>query len=531
MSEPKRGLKGVLFILVIAAISLGAGLKLAQRFGFKTPVHLSIGEGARLWTERGKGETKGALEEKGNKEETETLVPEVGKGNSELYPNTFVDLAKKLDKTVVNISTTKVVQRSRPEYPALPNPFGEESPFDDFFQRFFGDLPPQVFKQRSLGSGFIINKEGYIVTNNHVVENADEIRVRLSDEKEYPAKIVGRDTKTDIALVKIDAAEELPVVPLGDSDQIQIGEWVVAIGNPFGLSHTVTTGIISAKGRVIGAGPYDDFLQTDASINPGNSGGPLINLKGEVIGINTAIHASGQGIGFAIPSNIVKTVLPQLKESGKVVRGWLGVTIQKVTPELAESFGLKETEGALVSGVLSGSPAEGKLKQGDVIIQFDGKEIHEMHELPAIVAATPVGEKVNVEFFRENKRRTIEVEVGELKDEIASGEPVVEEGVGESLGLRIQDITPEIARQLKLEDRNGVVVTDVEAGSVSDFSGIQRGDVIREISVGGKDYKVTHVQDYSVAVSKINENELVRFRIQREGGALFIVIRVPSSTR
>jgi serine protease Do len=411
----------------------------------------------------------------------------------------------------------------------IPNPFGEEDPSGDFFQRFFGDLPPQIFKQRSLGSGFIINKEGFIVTNNHVIENADEVRVRLSDEKEYPAKVIGRDPKTDIALIKVDASEELPVAALGDSDQLQIGEWVVAIGNPFGLSHTVTTGIVSAKGRVIGAGPYDDFVQTDASINPGNSGGPLINLRGEVVGINTAIHATGQGIGFAIPLNLAKGVLPQLKESGKVVRGWLGVTIQKVTPDLAESFGLKGTEGALVSGVLSGSPAEGKFKQGDVIVQFDGKKISEMHELPTLVAGTPVGKKVEVEIFRENKRQTVEIEIGELKEEMVTGEQIAEEDASEKLGLHVQDITPEIARQLRLEDRNGVVVTDVAAGSVVDFGGIQRGDVIREISADGKDYKIANVQDYTNAISSIRENALVRFRIQREGGALFIVIRVPAS--
>lgn len=529
MSEPRRGFKGVLFVLLIAAISLGAGLKLAQRFGFKSPLNLSVGGKADLWTE-GTPEETPVVPKEVETEVAEIPLPEAGHDFSRLGPNTFVDLARQLDKTVVNISTTKVVQRSRPGFPMIPSPFGEGDPSEDFFQRFFGDLPPQIFKQRSLGSGFIINKEGFIVTNNHVIENADEVRVRLSDEKEYPAKVIGRDPKTDIALIKVDASEELPVAALGDSDQLQIGEWVVAIGNPFGLSHTVTIGIVSAKGRVIGAGPYDDFVQTDASINPGNSGGPLINLRGEVIGINTAIHATGQGIGFAIPINIAKAVLPPLKEAGKVIRGWLGVTIQKVTPDLAESFGLKGTEGALVSGVLPGSPAEGKLKQGDVIVQFDGKKISEMHELPAFVAGTSVGKKVELEIFRENKRQTVEIEIGELKDEMVTGEQIEEEDASEKLGLRAQDITPEIARQLRLEDRNGIVVTDVEAGSVADFGGIQRGDVIREISVDGKDHKIANMQDYTSAISSIRESALVRFRIQREGGALFIVIRVPAST-
>ena len=229
---------------------------------------------------------------------------------------------------------------------------------EDFFEKFFGDMPKREYKQRSLGSGFIIDREGYILTNNHVVERAQSIKVKLTDSKEYDATVIGKDPKTDIALIKINAKQDLPVATFGDSDKLEVGDWVVAIGNPFGLEHTVTQGIVSAKGRVIGAGPYDDFIQTDASINPGNSGGPLFNLKGEVVGINTAIVSGGQGIGFAIPINVVRDLLPQLKSKGKVVRGWLGVVIQKVTPEIAKSFGLKETEGALVSDVAEQSPAD-----------------------------------------------------------------------------------------------------------------------------------------------------------------------------
>jgi len=266
-------------------------------------------------------------------------------------PN-FADLAEHLKPAVVNISTTQVVKgqrRAAPRFP-FPSPFGERDPFEEFFERFFGGEGPQrEMRRRSLGSGFIVNKDGYIVTNNHVVENASDIKVSLSDKEEFDAKVVGRDPKTDVALIKIDAKKDLPATSLGDSGKLRVGEWVVAIGNPFGLGNTVTVGIVSAKGRIIGAGPYDDFIQTDASINPGNSGGPLFNLHGEVVGINTAIVASGQGIGFAIPINVAKDLLIQLREKGKVTRGWLGVQVQRVTPELAKSFGLDRERGALVA--------------------------------------------------------------------------------------------------------------------------------------------------------------------------------------
>ena len=288
----------------------------------------------------------------------------------------FSQLVNHVKPTIVNISTTTVVTG-----PDMQDRFmGPVNPFkdffgEDFFDKFFGNSPRRERKQKSLGSGFVIDREGYILTNNHVVEKASSIKVKLSDEKEYDAKIIGRDPKTDIALIKIDINHELPSATFGDSDKLEVGDWVVAIGNPFGLEHTVTAGIVSAKGRVIGAGPYDDFIQTDASINPGNSGGPLLNLKGEVIGINTAIASNGQGIGFAIPINVVQGLLPQLKSKGKIARGWLGVVIQKITPEIAKSFKLKEAEGALVSDVAEDGPAEkAGIKRGDVIISYDGKK-------------------------------------------------------------------------------------------------------------------------------------------------------------
>ncbi|MEN6615653.1 MAG: trypsin-like peptidase domain-containing protein, partial [Syntrophorhabdus sp.] len=272
----------------------------------------------------------------------------------------FAGLVNQAKPSIVNISTTAVIKGPG----AQGGPFvGPNNPFkdffgDDFFDKFFGNGPRREYKQRSLGSGFIIDKEGYILTNNHVVEKASVIKVKLSDEKEYDAKIIGRDPKTDIALIKIDVKQALPVAMMGDSEGLQVGDWVVAIGNPFGLEHTVTAGIVSAKGRIIGAGPYDEFIQTDASINPGNSGGPLLNLRGEVVGINTAIVSGGQGIGFAIPINVARDMMAQLKSKGKVARGWLGVVIQRMTPEIAKTFGMPESEGALVADVMEGSPAE-----------------------------------------------------------------------------------------------------------------------------------------------------------------------------
>jgi len=319
---------------------------------------------------------------------------------------TFAKLAEKLKPAVINISTTMVVKQS-PFFKDRPSPFGEEDPFREFWERFFGGEIPREFETKSLGSGVIINKEGYIVTNNHVVENAKEILVTLSNEKEYEAEVIGRDKKTDLALIKVDAKEDLPVAPLGDSDKLKVGEWVIAIGNPFGLAETVTAGIVSAKGRVIGAGPYDDFIQTDASINPGNSGGPLFNFWGEVVGINTAIIATGQGIGFAIPINMAKAIVSELKEKGRVTRGWLGVAIQEVTSQLAESFGLEEKKGALVAQVFKNGPAEkAGIEQGDIILEFDEKEIDDSRDLPRIVASTPVGKTVTIKVFRNGKALT-----------------------------------------------------------------------------------------------------------------------------
>lgn len=425
----------------------------------------------------------------------------------------FAELVKREVKAVVNVSTTQIIKR---------RPFRSPFPFDPFFdeemKRFFGDTPQGDIKRQSLGSGFIISKDGFILTNNHVIEKAEDIRVRLFDETEYKAKVVGKDPKTDIALIKIDAEKELPTVRFGDSDKLNVGDWVVAIGNPFGLSHTVTAGIVSAKGRVIGSGPYDDFIQTDASINFGNSGGPLFNTDGEVVGINTAIIATGQGIGFAIPINMAKEVLEPLKEKGEVSRGWLGVSVQKVTPELAQTFKLPEKIGALVADVMKDSPAEkGGIKQGDVIIEFGGKKIRDMHELPRIVGSTEVGKEVTVKIIREGKEIDLKVTITKLKEPGTLTEEVLEK-----IGLKVQTLTPEIANTLGIRDGTGVVVTQAEEGGTASEAGIRRGDVIVEVN---RRYAIKDADDFRKALHGIKEGENVVFLIRRGEGSLYIVLR------
>ena len=319
--------------------------------------------------------------------------------NSGPSVGSYAELIKQIGPAVVNISTTQTVKI--------------KSGFDEFFQQHYG--LPKSRKQNSLGSGFIIDKDGNILTNNHVVRGADEIFVTLSDGETLPASIIGRDERTDVAIIKIKGRADLPTVQLGDSDIAQVGDWVLAIGNPFGLGQTVTAGIISAKGRHIGAGPYDDFIQTDASINPGNSGGPLFNTKGEVVGVNTAIVQSGQGIGFAIPVNMLKPMLPQLIKSGKVSRGYLGISIQDVPPPLAQTLGLKAKQGALVSDVIPASPAAlAGIMPGDIILAYDGKSINNSAELPLVVSQSPIGKIVQIDFLRRNKKITVQAKVGDM---------------------------------------------------------------------------------------------------------------------
>jgi serine protease Do len=389
-------------------------------------------------------------------------------------------LVRELKPTVVNISTTKVVRSPLDDFFGgrdFPDFFG-----DDFFKRFFGDQHPREFRQKSLGSGFIIDREGYILTNNHVVEKAEQIKVKLSDKKEYDARVIGTDPKTDLALIKIKAAGSLPVARLGDSDRLEVGEWVVAIGNPFGLEQTVTAGIISAKGRVIGAGPYDDFLQTDASINPGNSGGPLFNLKGEVVGINTAIVAGAQGIGFAIPVNMAKGLLPQLKR-GRVTYGYIGVVPQEVTPELATSFGLKEATGVLIGDVVAGAPADkGGMKKGDIVLEYDGKKVENTHQFRKMIGDTSAGKKAKFIVWRDKKSETLWITIGENpKEQVAGAAPKPSKVEINDWGFKGQDITPPMAAHLGLPGTAGVVITEVEPGSPADDENLQPGDVIIEV--------------------------------------------------
>jgi len=429
-------------------------------------------------------------------------------------PPDFVQLAAELKPAVVNISTSKTVRSQNPGFRG--DPF-----FDDFFERFFRDRSPGMKRQNSLGSGFIISAEGDILTNNHVIDGADEIEVALSDGRTFSASVAGRDPKLDLALLKIEADGDLPAARLGDSDHLKTGEWVMAIGNPFGLGETVTVGIVSAKGRVIGAGPYDDFIQTDASINPGNSGGPLFNTAGEVVGINTAIIARGQGIGFAIPINSANLVLAQLREEGHVIRGWLGVSVQPLTPELAESFGLDKARGALVAEVVADSPADqAGLQRGDILLSFDGKPIEQMRDLPRIVAATPVGSKVNAEILRKGKTLTLKVTVGQLDEELG-GLPA---GIGKEtlLGLKVEALTPELQKTLGLDSAVGVVISGIAPDSPAAQSELRRGDLILEVN--GEE--VASPRAFSAAIGKPEEGKVYRMLVQRRDSLFYTTIKV-----
>jgi serine protease Do len=363
------------------------------------------------------------------------------------------------------------------------NPQGRKDPPQEFFGPFSNRGPSQNFKQRSLGSGFIIDQEGYIITNNHVVENADEIIVKLTDGKEYDAELIGRDPNTDLALIKIKGSDDLVKLPMGDSDGLNVGSWVVAIGSPFGLEQTVTAGIVSAKGRVIGAGPYDDFIQTDASINPGNSGGPLLNMNGEVIGINTAIIARGQGIGFAIPINMAQNIVAELKDHGSVTRGWLGVGIQDLTPELAEYYGLEEKKGVLVSQVFKGDPAErAGIKPNDIIVSVDGESVNTGRELSAKIADLEVGKSTKIAVIRDGKEKTITAKLAERQDPktVVAKQELKDNG---ELGLQVTELNPKSARQFgHNEEDEGVLVVGVKPGSKADEAGIQQGDLLKEVN-------------------------------------------------
>ena len=466
-------------------------------------------------------------------------------------PDSFADLAEKLLPGVVNISSSQNVQarsdRVGPEIPTFP----PGSPFEQFFRDFLdrnhppgqhGDRAPQAPPRRmqSLGSGFIIDPSGIVVTNNHVIEGADEITVTLQDNTVLKAKLIGRDERTDIAVLKVTSEKPLPALSFGDSDHSRVGDWVLAIGNPFGLGGSVTAGIVSARGRDIQQGPYDNFIQTDAAINRGNSGGPLFNMDGEVIGINTAIYSPSGGsigIGFSIPSNLAKTVVAQLKDFGRAKRGWLGVKIQAVTPDIAESMGLKEPNGALVANVEEGGPAAtAKLRGGDIILKFNGQDVKEMRNLPRIVAETDIGREVPVLVWRDGHEVTLTARVGELPDEqkvaaAAPDKPAPSHATDlPGLGLKLAPITPDARDRFQIgPDQKGVLIADVAAGSAAADRGLKPGDVIVEV----QQQEVNTPADVVDRVERVRKTsrKSVLLLIQGQDGPRWVPLSLETDTK
>jgi Do/DeqQ family serine protease len=469
-------------------------------------------------------------------------IPVDPKAILESLERAFVTVAERVMPAVVHIDATPK-ESDRPAQPRGPregrdprermNP-RERQEFERRFREFFGEDFERFFRQgpgpaprreaRSQGSGVIVDKSGVILTNNHLIENAGEIEVRLSDKRKFKAKVAGRDPKTDLAVLKIETEGELPVAELGDSDRLRVGQWAIAVGNPFGLDRTVTVGIISATGRQdLRVTTYESFIQTDAAINPGNSGGPLLNLDGRVIGINTAIVSVGQGIGFAIPANMARRVMPQLLATGRVTRGWLGVRIQALTEELAPSFGAKENEGVLVSDVMPGSPAEsGGLKSGDVILDLGGQRTAEVPDLQRVVADAEPGKPSPVTILREGKRQTLEIKIGEMP----ADEPVLASRGTERWGLSVQPITPELARQFKLPTNEGVLVAEVEENSPAARAGIRAGDAIVEVNRR----RVRDLRSFEEALGRAEQDVVLLF-VQREGRSQYVVLKSEASSR
>jgi len=473
------------------------------------------------WMPTAQSETAGQSKAQTNNQKKHFVSPK----------NVFVPIVKKTAPAVVNISTSRTVDQKNFRSPLMDDPF---------FRRFFGDQFPNgghngqgkkpKKKESSLGSGVIVDSSGYIITNNHVVAKADEIKVLLSDKREFIGKVVGTDPKSDLAIIKIEA-KNLPSIPWGNSENLDVGEYVLAIGNPFGLNQTITMGIVSAVGRAnVGIADYEDFIQTDAAINPGNSGGALVNVNGELIGINTAIFSrSGgyMGIGFAVPSKMAQAVMNSLIKEGKVVRGWLGVSIQKVTKDLAKQFDLKDANGALIGEVMSGTPAKaGGIKDGDVIISFDGKPVDSPTTLRNLVAQTKVGKRTDVVVVRDGKRKTLKVKIGEQPKDVAqSGIGADEDDSDETsalAGLEVRALTKEIAKQIGVPDgTKGVVVAGVEPGSAAQEAGLRRGDVIVELNRK----RVRKLADFKKIAKKINVKRNILLRVKRKGGKFFIVIK------
>jgi Do/DeqQ family serine protease len=433
----------------------------------------------------------------------------------------FVDVAKKVQPAVVNITTEKTVTMT--PWDRYGEDFFRGSPFEDFF-RGFGSPPRERergreyrHKQRSGGSGVIVDKEGYILTNNHVVEGVDKVKIRLNDGREFTATVKGQDSRTDLAVLHI-KAKDLPVAALGDSDKLEVGEWAIAIGSPFGLEHTVTVGVISAKGRSgLGTGTYEDFIQTDASINPGNSGGPLINIEGEVVGVNAMIIQPGTGIGFAIPINTAKQILSDLIKHGKVVRPWLGISAQDLTPEMMEHFKVKEKDGVLVGQVHSGTGAEkAGLSSGDIIKSVDDRPVKNVNELVKEIQRKKVGQKIKLNIIRDGKPMTIEVTTTAMPEKT---EMAKERGEEEKLGAKVQELTPQLAARYQISGiKQGVVVLGVEDGSIADEIGLQEGDVILEINRK----KVENLKEFEKAVKEVDPEKGILFQLHRKGSSFYL---------
>jgi serine protease Do len=439
----------------------------------------------------------------------------------------FVDIAKAVKPAVVNIYATKTGRGDGPHATPFDDPFFRRFFGDEFFRRF--EQQPRERKERGLGSGVIVDPNGLIITNNHVVGKAEDIRVTLSDKREFKAKLIGTDPKSDIAVVQIDATG-LPVVPWADSDKLEVGEFVLAIGNPFGLTQTVTMGIVSALGRSAGIAEYEDFIQTDAAINPGNSGGPLVNVQGELVGINTAIFSQSggnMGIGFAVPSNMARSIMQQLVQTGRVVRGWLGVSIQDLTPELASQFGIADTKGVLVSDVVDDSPAKkAGFERGDVIVEYDGKPMDSPTHLRNAVAQTPVGKKVAVKIIRDKKPRTMELTIAEQPKSMSqSGGDDESEGAtpsGVLSGIDVRELNDELAGRYGLKSgERGVIVIRVKPGSIAEELGVREGDVILEVNRQA----VTSLKTYEKIIGKLPKDQAVLLLLKRQGRTIYLTLR------